>query len=88
MRRIIIIGIVLLTGLVLIACAAQPSPPYSGAPGFWWGVLHGFIAPSSLVGTFFDPTIRAYSFPNSGWWYDLGFVLGIGALGGGAGRAV
>jgi hypothetical protein len=73
--------------LVLTACAHQPSPDVIGydVPGFWVGLWHGFIAPFSLIGSFFDSSIRAYAFPNSGWWYDLGYVLGIGGiLGGGA----
>jgi len=71
--------------LILAACAAQPPPASMEVPGFWWGLLHGFIAPFSLIGSFFNPDIRAYAAPNSGWWYDLGFVMGMLALGGGAG---
>jgi hypothetical protein len=70
--------------LSLAACAAQPPPPSMGNPGFWWGFLHGIIAPFSLIGSFFDPTIRAYAAPNAGWWYDLGFIIGIFSLGSGA----
>jgi len=75
-------------GLVLAACATQPSPEAFNPPGFWSGLLHGATAPFALVGSLFKD-IRIYAFPNSGWWYDLGFVLGIGATwGGGAAYAV
>lgn len=72
--------------LALAGCAGQPfTSHYADAlPGFWWGLLHGFIAPFSLIGSFFNPEICAYAAPNVGWWYDLGFVLGIGGLTGGA----
>ena len=30
------------------------------------------------MGLFFD--IRIYACPNSGWWYDFGFVLGVMAF--------
>jgi len=72
----------------LAACAKQPLPAWeSDVPGFWMGLVHGFIAPVSLIGHLFDHSIRVYAFPNSGGWYDFGFVLGIGAiLGGGASR--
>lgn len=86
MRRVALVGTITLIGISLAACAAQPPTSGMGIPGFWWGLLHGMLAPFSLIGSFFDPTIRAYAAPNSGWWYDLGFVLGIGSLGGGAGR--
>jgi hypothetical protein len=81
MRRLIVLALT----LTLAGCAAQPFVHVGEAPGFWWGLLHGAIAPFSLIGSFFDPTIRAYATPNAGWWYDLGFVVGIGAVfGGGA----
>ena len=79
---------ILLTAIALCAagCATQPfTTVYTDPlPGFWWGLLHGIIAPFSLLGSFFNPAIRAYAAPNTGWWYDLGFVLGICGLAGGA----
>jgi hypothetical protein len=81
-RLIVLSGAVL---LALAACASQPAAAAaSGAPGFWWGLLHGWIAPFALVGHIFDHDIRVYAFPNSGGWYDFGFLLGVGMLGGGA----
>jgi hypothetical protein len=79
---------VLVATLALAGCAAQPFG-YSGDPfpGFWWGLLHGAISPFSLIGSFFDPTIRAYATPNTGWWYDFGFVIGLGLLFGGGASA-
>jgi hypothetical protein len=69
-------------GAALTACATQPSSTALGPPGFWYGLLHGFIAPFALIGAFFTD-VRIYAFPNSGWWYDLGIVIGISALSGG-----
>ena len=69
--------------LGLAGCAYQPSGAVSpSAPGFWLGLWHGFIAPISLVGSFFADH-RIYAFPNSGVLYDLGFLLGLCAWGGG-----
>jgi hypothetical protein len=84
MRKIAVIACLLL----IAGCAAQPAPPNMDNPGFWWGLLHGLVAPFSLIGSFFDPTIRAYAAPNSGWWYDLGFVLGLSAIAGGSGSRI
>jgi hypothetical protein len=71
--------------LVLAACATQPAPPASDAPGFWLGLLQGFIAPFALIASLFTD-VRIYAFPNAGGWYDFGYLLGVAAvLGGGGG---
>ena len=62
--------------LLLASCAHQPQPPaYNDLPGFWLGLLHGFLIFFSLVGSLFAH-VRIYAFPNSGRWYDFGYALG------------
>jgi hypothetical protein len=74
--------------LALAACATQPAPPPAGAPGFWLGLVQGFIAPVALIASLFTD-VRIYAFPNAGGWYDLGYFLGIAAvLGGGGGFTI
>jgi hypothetical protein len=46
------------------------------------GLWHGVVAPFALFAHIFDNNIRIYAFPNSGGWYDFGFILGVGAWGG------
>ena len=78
------------TGLLLTACATQGAPPAQPAvPGFWMGLVHGAIAPLALIGHIFDHSIRIYAVPNSGGWYDFGFLLGLSVIwgGGSAGAA-
>ena len=54
--------------------------------GFWGGLWHGFIAWFGFIGSLLDePAIGVYDVCNNGGWYDLGFCLGIGVFGGGAG---
>ena len=48
------------------------------APGFFPGVWHGLLAPYSLIVRWFVDDISMYAIPNSGWFYDLGFLLGVG----------
>jgi len=68
----------------LAACAHQPELPRLGeVPGFFGGLWHGLIAPIAFVGSLFTD-VRMYAFPNSGGWYDFGFLLGLGVWGGGA----
>jgi len=61
---------------LITACAHQPVNTSYDPPGFFMGIFHGLIAPISLIVGFFSE-VRVYAFPNSGWWYDLGFMLGI-----------
>jgi hypothetical protein len=49
-----------------------------------FGLLHGFISPFALIGELFT-NVRVYAYPNSGGWYDFGFVVGAAALFGGGG---
>jgi hypothetical protein len=65
-------------GLLLTACAKQPPiSDYTDAPGFGLGFVHGVTAPVAMIASFFGAEVRIYAFPNSGRWYDFGYVLGI-----------
>ncbi|MFB0612197.1 hypothetical protein [Aurantiacibacter poecillastricola] len=83
MRKLLALAVI----LTLSACASQIDAAVvsdSPAPGFWWGLWHGFIFPFAWIGSLFRPDIAVYSVPNSGGWYDFGFFLGITVLGGGS----
>ena len=72
--------------LALAACATQPDLPVGhNAPGFLSGLLHGFGIVFAFIGTFFSGEIEIYALPNSGWSYDLGYIIGAGVFFGGAG---
>ena len=71
---------------VTSGCATQPHPDAANPPGFWLGLLHGFLIFFQLVGSIFSDH-RIYAFPNSGGWYDFGYFLGASAFLGGGGRA-
>ena len=60
---------------ILTACATQPAAQQQ-VPGFAAGLLHGFIAILALAASLYFH-VRIYAFPNSGFWYDAGFVLGF-----------
>lgn len=72
--------------LVAASCATQSVPADADAPGFFSGLLHGFLIFFSLIGSIFTD-YRIYAFPNSGGWYDFGFFLGATAVLGGAGAS-
>ena len=52
---------------------------------FWAGFWHGIIAPITFIIGLFQPGVRMYEIRNTGWRYDLGFLLGILVMLGGGG---
>jgi hypothetical protein len=78
----------LLTSAVAVVggCAHQPTPEGYHLPGFWSGLLHGFLILFSFIGSLFAD-VRIYSFPNSGGWYDFGYLIGAAVFLGGGGAA-
>lgn len=49
--------------------------------GFWYGLLHGFLAPIDLVLMLFRDDISVYAPNNNGAWYAFGFLIGSGGWG-------
>ncbi|MGZ4936231.1 MAG: hypothetical protein ACXV4C_06740, partial [Halobacteriota archaeon] len=69
----------------------MPTRDLSGAPaGFWLGLWQGLIVFLSFIASWFDNNIVLYQVNNNGFWYNLGYIIGliiIGAGGGGGARA-
>lgn len=63
---------------LLIAGCGFATTGYSvyDPPGFFLGVWHGLLAPWTLILRLFLD-IKMYAFPNTGWFYDFGFIIGI-----------
>ena len=82
---IFILLIITFTGCADVISVQEclPDDPY----GFWSGLWHGIIAPFSWIGSLFSDNIAIYAVNNNGGWYDFGFILGIGTLGGSSTRA-
>jgi hypothetical protein len=57
----------------------EKTPDIKGkVSGFWKGIWHGLIAPITFIISIFSESVRFYEVHNSGFWYNLGFVLGAG----------
>ncbi|RYD49544.1 MAG: hypothetical protein EOP60_13630 [Sphingomonadales bacterium] len=71
----------------LAACATQVAGTTApAAPGFLFGVWHGFIFPVAWFLSLIVPDVSIYAVPNNGGWYDFGYFLGICVFGVGANR--
>lgn len=75
----IIILLFMMSTLFIISCAYQPSPIAYNPPGFFMGLFHGITIIISFIGSIFMD-IRIYAFPNSGFFYDLGYLIGVGIV--------
>ncbi len=69
-----------------MGCAAGPGGPYDPVhpAGFWAGIWHGFIAWINFVLSLFSK-VQMYSVENTGWPYNLGFLIGMACWLGGSG---
>ncbi|MBX7241174.1 MAG: hypothetical protein K1X92_05440 [Bacteroidia bacterium] len=83
--------IVVFCFFLLSGCTATPdnlSACVTGeTAGFLNGLWHGFISPVTFILSLFMDNISMYEVNNNGGWYNFGFVLGAGILGGGSARA-
>ncbi len=68
--------VVILAGLFLSSCAAGDSRFSTEAAGFWAGLCHGFISLVTFVISLFNDNVTIYEVNNTGWPYNLGFILG------------
>jgi hypothetical protein len=67
------------------ACATQVANAVApAAPGFLFGLWHGFIFPLAWLLSLFMDEVAVYAVPNNGGWYDFGYFLGIVVFGVGA----
>jgi len=92
-RATIIAAITLLTlGLVVIfisffiwyAKTVIPHTYPTVYTNFWWGFIHALFIIPTFIWSLFAHTITIYQSPNSGAWYNFGFLLGISILFGGS----
>lgn len=85
MRRIVFVFLfVMFAAFIFTSCATQSMENIGNPPGFIKGVLHGFILLFSFIASLFT-NYEIYAFPNSGGWYNFGYLLGVMLFFGGGG---
>lgn len=89
MKRTVMIGMlvaVAATLMLMTSCAPGPNSykdiygQDGEIAGFFSGLWHGLIAVFTLIGSFFTDKVNVYEVHNNGFWYNLGFILGIGGF--------
>ncbi len=92
MKRILIVGLLIVALAALSGCAAGPND-FQGVPdadgqvaGFWLGLWHGVIAPITFVISLFNSNVSMYAVHNTGGWYDFGFLFALSVVWGGGSR--
>ena len=78
----IIIGSLLFL-FIVIASSCAPAHRTSDEYGFFSGIIHGLVFVFALIGKLFGFDVGLYAEHNSGFFYWLGFIIGLGGLGGG-----
>ena len=75
--------------LFAVTCLSSCAPEHYSASryGFFYGLLHGVVIIFALIGKLIGLDVGIYAQHNTGFTYWLGFIIGIGALGGGASRS-
>lgn len=76
-------SIAMLAGVLVLSACAQTPLAVEGTRGFLWGLFDGAVAPIAFVISLFSDTVGIYGVPNSGGWYDFGFLLGLTVWAGG-----
>jgi hypothetical protein len=75
--------VILLLFIVLVVTSCAPKGNTYDEYGFFSGIWHGICFPFALLGKLFNFKIGLYAENNSGFFYWLGFIFGLGGLGGG-----
>ena len=90
MKKKAIIFIILMILIVSFAGCVPSDGSYSveSPAGFFSGIWHGAIwFITFFMGIFTGGKYTIYEAINTGWSYNLGFLIGIGAVFGGAGSS-
>lgn len=78
---------VLLLFIVFTISSCVPEGPTQKEYGFFSGFVHGIVFLFALVGKLFGADIGLYAQHNTGFFYWLGFIIGLAIIGGGGGAA-
>ena len=77
-RRYIVLGLIFVFFLVALSCApGNERWSFAHKAGFWAGLWHGFILIITFIISLFTSEVGIYEINNTGWPYNLGFLIGL-----------
>lgn len=90
-KQYVAFGLVVIIAFMSISCAPgndrwdqEISPGHQA--GFWAGIWHGLIIVITFIVSLFTDEVGLYEVNNTGWSYNLGFLIGLCiSIGGGLG---
>ena len=85
LRFIPVLAIIALA-LILTSCAPGNEKFDADPAGFWAGLWHGLISFVTFIISLFNDNVNIYEINNSGWPYNLGFILGVMIIYGGSSK--
>ncbi len=80
------IVLIALVMLFLTSCAPGCEKFDTEPAGFFMGLWHGIISFVTFIISLFNENVNIYEINNSGWPYNLGFILGIMIVYGGSSK--
>jgi hypothetical protein len=77
MKKTFLVISLLIMILLFTGCTFAGAGTTTQLPGLLMGFWHGLIAPWSLIVRLFAD-VQMYATQNTGWFYDFGFLVGVG----------
>jgi hypothetical protein len=68
--------VIFLFMLLLSSCTFAGDPDVYGENGFFMGLWHGMVSIGGQIISIFNDDVRIYALNNSGWFYNLFFLVG------------
>lgn len=89
LNKKILLPLILIAAVLLLSSCAPGNERFTveEPAGFFMGIWHGIIMGISFIISLFNDSVHIYEIYNSGWAYDLGFIIGASIIFGGTCRA-
>lgn len=81
-KQNVVLSLMLLI-LMISFTSCAPGGDTNKEYGFFSGIIHGIVFIFALIGKLFGSGYGLYAENNTGFFYWLGFIIGLGVLGGG-----